>query len=119
MWRSLHFFKHACNIERETIAIDVTVIRDRIVSAWSTVVYSVPCLFEDGGNTIIENEFAGKIPLHRFNVYFEGDVDIRPNDRLKKGSTYYLVETVYNHGGDGKDFDIQAIVREMPLGMEH
>lgn len=113
MWRSLNMFQHSVNIERATSVVDVTVIRDRRISTWTTVDYSVPCFFDPQGVGLVESGMFGRLPVARYLVFFEGDRDVRIGDRLKKGATYYAVEDLKKF----TDFDhhVEATVREMAV----
>lgn len=111
MWRSLNMFNHVCNIERATSMVDVTVIRDRIITIWTTVDWAVPCFFDPGGVTLVESEMFGRTGVARYMVFFEGDRTVRLGDRLLKSGKYYMVEDIKKLG----DFDhhIEVSVREM------
>lgn len=112
MWRSLHLFKHICNIERATEAVDVSVYRDKIITNWTTIDFSVPCFFDPGSGSLIESGLFGRTLINTFTVFFEGDRDVRFGDRLKKGNTYYVVEDVKELMDF--DFHLEATVRQMP-----
>lgn len=59
------------------------------------------------------NAMMGSVAVERYTVHFEGDIDVRVNDRLVKGSDYYLVEGLsdYHHA----DFQKSCHVRKLNL----
>lgn len=109
-WRDSHFMIHRCDVQRATIVVDVTNIRDRRISAYATVEANVPCWFEHHGASLVRDGELGRIGVDRYSVYFEGRVDVQINDRLLKGSTYYVVEDVQNYSEE--HFHRTAIVRK-------
>ena len=114
-FRSRSFFIHKANVQRPVLAVDTSYTRDRKVQTFTDVLYNQACWFEHIGVTLIDSDQFGRVPVERYNVYFEGDVDVRVNDRLTKASEYFLVESVVSTGDE--DFHKLAIVRKQSYSM--
>ena len=99
--RSRNFLIHKCDIQRSSIIADVSLIRDRRIERWNTLYRNVYCWFNHAGSVIDDSEQFGRTVVDRFDVYFEGKVAVFVNDRLQKGSDYFIVESVLRHGDEG------------------
>jgi len=109
--RSSSFLIHKCNIERSQLIADVSNIRDRRIERWNVLYSNVRCWFEHQNSSIIDGDQFGRVPVERYNVWFEGNASILPNDRLNKGGTYYIVEGVLDFSSE--DWHKMAQVRKM------
>ena len=99
---------HTCDIQRPDIQVDTGTTRDRRIAKYDDVSTSVPCWFEPTGTEYNFNEQLGQIAIKSFNIHFLSGQDIKAGDRLKKSTTYYLVQDVTDN--TDQEFHIVAVV---------
>ncbi len=86
---SLHFMNQTARILRANFAVDVTTIRDRIITDYGTVVEDVPIYLEPQGSDAVFHEQLGVTGLDSWTAYVPGGTPIQVNDCvLVDGVTY-------------------------------
>lgn len=109
--RSRSFFLHKCDVLRASLAIDVTVIRDKKITNFVTIYRDVPCWKQHTGSDLME-QHMGRVPLDLYTFWFDSaGGGIQVNDRLKVGSDYFWVEGVVKNSDE--DFHIQVSARKI------
>ncbi len=111
--RDTSFFIHQCNVERASLDIPTATIRDIRLVQWTTIATDVSCWFESLGESTVENEQLGRVPVAMFNVWLPPDTDVHATDRLKKGTEYFIVDEVRDFSEEG--FHKVAVVRRQPF----
>jgi hypothetical protein len=112
-YRSLHFFNQKARILRANYMVDVTTIRDRILTDYSTVKDKVSCMVQDGGNDVINHPLAGMISVDRADVYFPGNCGVLPNDLLLIRGVYYDVGQMDDHSFNGWEIVAHCVKRNI------
>ena len=107
--RSRAFMKDTVDILRAALAVDVTTIRDRIITGYTTIQSSVPCYIEAAGSELIADAQLGMVPVDRFSVYFPIAATVQVGDIIKDGTTYYKVLGVMNFSAHDFHKRIDAI----------
>lgn len=109
--RSRHFFLHNCDVLRASLAVDVTVVRDKKITNFVTIYTNVPCWKQHSGSQLIESEF-GRVPVDSYTFWFDSaGSGIQVNDRLKVDNDYYWVEGLIRN--EDEDFHIQIQARKI------
>lgn len=110
-FRSLHFMNQSATILRATTAVDVTNIRDRIVTGYSTIQSDAPIYLEPEGSDVVFNEQLGSIAIDSFSGYLPRGTDIAVNDVVMIDSVTYEVRGVLDYGRQGFHIKV-AMVRK-------
>lgn len=93
--RARHFFIHRATIERSVVVVDATVVRDRKISNWVAIYKDVRCYKEHLSSETIRDDRLGGVMIDRYRIWFDQQgIGILPQDRIKIGSDYYLVEGI-------------------------
>jgi hypothetical protein len=93
------FMNRKVDILRPALEVDVTVIRDRILTDYVVVKANAQCFREPSPNGVVFDAQLGGILVENFTFYFPKDTDVQPMDVLKFTHPVTGVVTYYDVRG--------------------
>jgi len=107
-FRSLHFMNQRATVLRPNFAVDVTTIRDRILTGYGTVKADVPVYLEPQGSDVVFHEQLGHTGVDTYAAFLPGGTGVQVNDVLLVEGVYYEVHGVLDFQRQG--FHVRADV---------
>lgn len=87
--QSISFYKQKVDILRPAFAVDVTTIRDRILTDYVLITSSARCYSEITGSDRVANSQLGGIEVARMTFFFPKNTNVRVNDILREAATVF------------------------------
>lgn len=106
--------KQTATQKRVTVAVDVSSIRDRRVTTITTVKTGMPCFLEPTGTDVVADPALGRVEVARFELWVQGNEDLRAHDYVVVDGTSYLVEGVVRHHAWGWHLRASCIQMNLP-----
>ncbi len=102
--RSQSFFKQRVDILRPAHAVDVTTIRDKILTGYTAIATGVRCYMEWVHSDRVANSQLGGIGVDRMVFFFAKGTNVKINDVLKEAATPF-------NGNKIRYFDVVGVMR--------
>ena len=116
------FMNEKVDILRPALAVDVTVIRDRILTDYVVIKASARCYREaDRGDVVYDANF-GIVPVSSYSFFFPKGTSVQQNDVLKftdpvtDAVTYYDVRNADNFSNHGFHVRCRATLKNYHRG---
>jgi len=87
--QSISFFKQKVDILRPAYAVDVTTIRDRILTDYVLIISNARCYSEIANSTRVGNPQLGGIEVARMTFFFQKRTNIKVNDILREAANSF------------------------------
>ena len=108
-YRSLHFMSRKAEIWRANYVVDVTTIRDRVLTGYTTVKAEVPIYIEPTGTDFVGNTQLGNIGVDSFTAYVPAGSPVLVNDILKSDGEYFEVRGVSDFSKYGWQIRVDCV----------
>lgn len=87
--RSQSFMKQKVDILRPAFAVDVTTIRDTILTDYVAIGTNIRCYSEVVHSERVQNSQLGGVGVDRFVFFFPKNTSVKINDILKEAATNF------------------------------